>query len=50
MTYYDKEFSYLGNLPANMQITNELGKTKWLAVTPDQIKQILEILNKDKGK
>ena len=50
MTYYDKEFSHLGDLPANMQITNELGQTKWLAVTPDQIKQILEILNKDKGK
>jgi len=46
MTYYEKEFSNLGDLPANMQITNELGNTKWLAVTPDQIKQILEILNK----
>lgn len=46
MTYYDKEFSNLGDLPANMQITNELGQTRWLAVTPEQIKAILDILNK----
>jgi hypothetical protein len=50
MTYYDKEFSNLGDLPANMQITNELGQTRWLAVTTEQIQAILEILNKDKGK
>ena len=47
MTYYEKEFSNLGDLPANMQITNELGQTRWLAVTPEQIKAILDILNKE---
>ena len=47
MTYYEKEFSNLGDLPANMQITNELGQTRWLAVTPEQIEAILKILNKE---
>jgi hypothetical protein len=46
MTYYDKEIGRLGDLPANMQLTNELGQTRWLAITPEQIKAILEILNK----
>ena len=46
MTYYDKEFSHLGELAATLQLTNELGKTRWLTVTPEQIKEILEILNK----
>lgn len=45
MTYYDKEFSHLGELAANMQLTNELGKTRWLTVTSEQIKEILQILN-----
>ena len=46
MTYYDKEFSHLGELAATFQLTNELGKTRWLTVTPEQIKKIFEILNK----
>lgn len=50
MTYYDKEFFNLGDLPANMQITNELGKTRWLAVTQEQIEAILKILNKEVAK
>lgn len=45
-TYYEKEFSHLGdNQPANMQIRNEYGQTRWLAVTPVQIEAILKILN-----
>lgn len=49
-TYYDKEFSHLGdNQPANMQISNEYGQTRWLTVTPDQIQAILAILNEKEG-
>lgn len=45
-TYYDKEFANLGDKePANMQIRNEYGHTRWLAVTPAQIEAILKILN-----
>lgn len=46
MTYYDKELHQLGNAAADLQIRNESGQTRWLTITPDQIKAILEILNK----
>jgi hypothetical protein len=46
MTYYDQEFKQLGNAAANLQIRNESGQTRWLTITPEQIKAILEILNK----
>jgi hypothetical protein len=46
MTYYDKEFSHLGEFQATMQLRNESGQTRWITVSPDQIKAILEILNK----
>jgi hypothetical protein len=45
MAYYDKEFLSLGKLAADLQVTNELGKTRWLTVTPEQIQAILQILN-----
>jgi hypothetical protein len=46
MTYYDKEFSHLGEIQATMQLRNESGQTRWITVLPDQIQAILEILNK----
>jgi len=46
MTYYDKELSNLGALPTALKLQNEQGQTRWMTVTPEQIKQILEILNK----
>lgn len=47
MTYYDKEFQQLGEgNAANMKITNEYGETRWMNVTPEQIQEILQILNK----
>lgn len=46
-SYYESEFSRLGNTPATMQIRNESGKTRWMTINPDQIKAILEILNKE---
>ena len=46
MTYYDQEFKQLGNDAADLQIRNESGQTRWLTITPNQIKEILEILNK----
>jgi len=46
MTYYDQELHQLGNAPADLQIRNESGQTRWLTITPEQIKAILEILNK----
>lgn len=51
-TYYDKEFAHLGDKeqPANMQIRNEYGQTRWLAVTPAQIEAILKILNNQEAK
>lgn len=45
-SYYENEFSRLGNTSATMQIRNEKGQTRWMTVTPEQIKAILEILNK----
>jgi hypothetical protein len=44
-SYYDYEFSRLGEFPANLKIQNEQGQTRWMAVTPEQIKAILEIFN-----
>ena len=35
----------LNMLAADLQVTNELGKTRWLRVTPEQIQAILQILN-----
>lgn len=46
MTYYDKELSTLGNTEATLKLQNEQGKTRWMTVTPEQIRQILDILNK----
>jgi hypothetical protein len=46
MTYYDKELSNLGNIAATLKLQNEQGQTRWMTVTPEQIQQILEILNK----
>jgi hypothetical protein len=49
-TYHDKEFSHLGGETATMKLQNEHGSTRWMNVTPEQIKAILEILNKtEKG-
>lgn len=46
MTYYDKELSSLGDdTPATMKLQNEHGETRWMTVSPEQIKAILEILN-----
>lgn len=44
-TYYDKEFSHLGDETAAMKLQNEHGDTRWMNVTPEQISAILEILN-----
>ena len=46
MTYYNKEFSHLGDIQATLQFRNELGQTRWITVSPEQIKAILDILNK----
>ena len=46
MTYYDYMFSRLGESSASMQLTNEQGQTHWMNVTAEQIKQILDLLNK----
>ena len=45
MTYYDYEFKRIGTLPASMKLTNEKGETRWITVSPAEIKAILEILN-----
>jgi hypothetical protein len=47
MTYYDKELSTLGAIPATLKLQNEQGQTRWMTVTPEQIQQILDILNKE---
>jgi hypothetical protein len=49
MTYYDKEFLHLGEIQATLQLRNESGQTRWITVSPKQIKAILEILNKSEG-
>jgi hypothetical protein len=46
MTYYDQEFKQLGNETADLQIRNESGQTRWMTISPEQIKAILDILNK----
>ena len=46
MTYYDKEISKLNDIYACLKLSNQYGSTRWLDVTPEQIKAILEILNK----
>jgi hypothetical protein len=46
MTYYDQEFKQLSNEAADLQIRNESGQTRWMRLSPDQIKEILLILNK----
>jgi hypothetical protein len=45
-TYYDYEISRVGDIPASLKLQNEQGQTRWMTVTPEQIKEILEILNK----
>jgi len=50
MTYYDKELAKLENSQADIQLRNFNGSTRWLTVSPEQIKAILEILNKDETK
>jgi hypothetical protein len=47
MTYYDYEFKRLGNEVADLQIRSESGQTRWMTISPEQIKAILEILNKN---
>lgn len=44
-TYYDKEFTQLGTLPATMKLQNEHGETRWITVSPSEIEAILTILN-----
>lgn len=46
MTYYDKEIKNLGDIPATLKLQNEQGQTRWMTVTPEQIQEILRILNK----
>jgi hypothetical protein len=50
MTYYDYEFSRLGQNQADLKIQNEQGQTRWLTVSPEKLKQILEILNEGEEK
>lgn len=45
MTYYDKELSNLGNIAATLKLQNEQGQTRWMTVSPEQIQEILKILN-----
>lgn len=49
MTYYDYEIARVGNIPADLKLINEQGQTRWMTVTPEQIQQILDILNKNEG-
>lgn len=46
MTYYDHEINRLNGLPADLKLQNEQGQTRWMTATPEQIAEILEILNK----
>jgi len=48
-TYYDKEFSHLVDETSCMKLQNEHGDTRWMNVTPEQIRAILEILNQTEG-
>lgn len=48
MTYYDHEFKKLGEeSQADLQLRTSNGETRWLTVSPDQVKAILDILNTD---
>ena len=48
MTYYDHEFKKLGEeSQADLQLRTSNGQTRWLTVSPDQVKAILAILNID---
>jgi hypothetical protein len=47
MTYYDHEIKQLGDIPATLKMQNEQGQTRWITVSPEQIKAILEILNQN---
>ncbi len=49
MTYYDHEIARVGDIPATLKLQNEQGQTRWMTVTPEQIKQILAVLNKNEG-
>lgn len=46
-SYYESEFSRLGNTPATMQLRNDQGQTRWMTLKPQQIKAILKILNEE---
>lgn len=50
MTYYDYEFSRLGDDQADLKIQNEQGQTRWMTIKPEQIQAILEILNQGEDK
>lgn len=45
MKYYDKELSTLGDIAATLKLQNEQGQTRWMTVSPEQIQEILKILN-----
>jgi hypothetical protein len=45
-TYYEKEVAQLGEDAAALKLQNENGTTRWMTVTPEQIQEILAILNK----
>jgi hypothetical protein len=47
MTYYDKEFQKLGERQADIQLWSIEGQTRWITISPEQVKAILAILNKD---
>jgi hypothetical protein len=47
MTYYDKEFAKIENDQVDLQLIGLHGSTRWMTVTPEQVKAILAILNKD---
>lgn len=50
MTYYDKELQKLGERQADIQLRSIQGQTRWMTVTPEQIQDILAILNKTEAK
>lgn len=50
MTYYDKEFSKLGDSQTDIKLESFNGATRWMTITPEQVQAILEILNKESNK
>lgn len=50
MTYYDKEVQKLGERQADIQLRSINGQTRWMTISPEQVKAILEILNKNEVK